>query len=156
MEISPELWSQLIPLAIEWSRAHEHRILSHGHSLKPEELLHAAQAGVIHPERIRFMVVPEIPGPDSGILGTANATLGMVNDRTAGLTLNYGIYIRADCSHDEALFFHEFVHVSQYERLGGFEGFLARYLQECLQLGYENSPLEKEAVDATLKFESAE
>jgi hypothetical protein len=37
------------------------------------------------------------------------------------------------------------VHTAQYERLGGIEPFLRRYLYECATVGYTNSTMESEA-----------
>jgi len=34
---------------------------------------------------------------------------------------------------------------AQYERLGGIEGFLRRYLHECLTVGYNAAPMKREA-----------
>ena len=85
------------------------------------------------------------------MLGVANQAIGLVTDSTGGLTLNYGIFIRQDCASDRALLFHEFVHVGQYERLGDFEGFLPRYLDECVRFGYPNAPLEREAIEVTAR-----
>ncbi|MDM8525064.1 hypothetical protein QUF80_16965 [Desulfococcaceae bacterium HSG8] len=38
---------------------------------------------------------------------------------------------------------HELV---QYEKLGGFMPFLEKYLMECITIGYDESPMEKEAM----------
>lgn len=155
MEISPEVFDELLPLAIQWVAENEARILCHGHGLQPEEQEDARLAGVESPEKIRILIVPEIPGPGEGALGLVNEEIGFVNERTGGLTLNYGIYIREDCAHDEGLYFHEFVHVGQYEKMGGISGFLPQYLKECVQLGYANSPLELEAVRLTKRFRTS-
>ena len=47
------------------------------------------------------------------------------------------------------LVFHELVHTLQYERLGGFQPFLQRYLHECITIGYPAAPMEQEAVTTT-------
>ena len=70
---------------------------------------------------------------------------GLISPLTIGLTLRYGIYIRADHWGDRRLVMHELAHTAQYERLGGFEGFLRQYLGECLTIGYPEAPLEQEA-----------
>jgi len=38
------------------------------------------------------------------------------------------------------------VHVAQFERFGGIHAFLAKYLREILENGYDAAPLELEAV----------
>jgi hypothetical protein len=61
---------------------------------------------------------------------------------TIGLTLRYGIFIRADCWGERRLVVHELVHTLQYERLGGFMPFLQQYLHECITIGYPAAPME--------------
>ena len=60
----------------------------------------------------------------------------------AGMALGRGIYLLDGHSR---ILRHELVHVAQYQRLGGIEPFMRRYLTECLTVGYLNSPLEIEA-----------
>jgi hypothetical protein len=151
MSITPELLQQLLPSAIKWARDGEDFIMKHGREPEPAEESDATLAGVRFPNKIRVCVVPHIPRPVDGALGQANQAIGLVTDRTGGLTLNYGIFIRQDCAGDAALLFHEFVHVGQYERLGDFEGFLPKYLDECVRFGYPNAPLECEAVESTTR-----
>jgi len=52
---------------------------------------------------------------------------------------------------EEALHFHELIHVIQW-RLLGPEGFLRAYANGLDEFGYENSPLEKMAYDAEASF----
>lgn len=61
------------------------------------------------------------------------------------MTLRYGIFIHTDHWGDSRLLVHELAHVAQYERLGGFHGFLFQYLQECINPGYPYGSLELEA-----------
>ena len=42
---------------------------------------------------------------------------------------------------------HECVHTGQYERMGGIKPFLKAYLRECIDPGYPNGPLEREAIE---------
>ena len=55
---------------------------------------------------------------------------------------------------NEALFFHEMIHVIQW-RLLGAEKFLAAYAAGLEQFGYAGSPLEAMAYEAQRKFESS-
>jgi len=70
----------------------------------------------------------------------------------SGLTLQYGIFLRADCPQDRHLVVHELVHTSQYERLGGVIPFLRDYITECATLGYRRSPLEQEAEEVAAQI----
>ncbi len=84
------------------------------------------------------------------MLRAAAEATQLISPSTAGLTVRYGIFIRADCWGDRGLVFHELVHTLQYERLGGFEPFLRQYLHECLTIGYPAAPMEQEAVTKTM------
>ncbi len=67
------------------------------------------------------------------------------------MTLRYGIIICEEHWGDRRLLVHELAHVAQYERLGGFRGFLKRYLEECINPGYPLGDLEQEAKQAESK-----
>jgi len=88
--------------------------------------------GVADPERVRLLCVPEIPIPDDPALSAAVEETQFLSSLTRGLTLRYGIFIRADCKSDRTMVIHELGHTAQYERLGGFEPFLRRYLLSVL------------------------
>jgi hypothetical protein len=100
--------------------------------------------GILYPERIRLLAVAKVP-PLNRLLRGAGKRLGLVSDRTIGMTLRYGIFIHEDHWGDRRLLVHELAHVAQYERLGGFRGFLKQYLRECLTDGYPFGELEQEA-----------
>ena len=142
----------LIPFVVRWVRQMEARILRDGISLDERGLLDAAAVGVSHPERIRILLVESVPGPINPLLQKVGRLSGLLSGHTAGMSLRYGILIRKDCYPNPALVAHECVHTGQYERLGGFRGFLRQYLDECIRMGYPNSPLEQEAVDQAARL----
>lgn len=45
-----------------------------------------------------------------------------------------------------------FTHTGQYEQLGGVAEFLAKYLEQCLTLGYPAAPLEQDTIDQAACF----
>ena len=136
----------LLPLAVSWAKEQESLILKTGSPLADQNLADARAAGVQLPEKIRLLAVTAIPAPENLILRLASQLLGLITANTGGLTLRYGIFIRKDCWDDRELIAHECIHTAQYERLGGFEQFLNRYLTECLEIGYPEAPLEQEAI----------
>lgn len=136
----------LFPLAVEWATAQERRILEQGVALTPEEAEDASAVGIRDPGRVRLLPVAVIPRPDHPRLQAACDAIHFLTAATRGLTLGYGIFVRKDCWRDRELVAHELVHTAQYERLGGIKSFLEQYLTQCLTVGYENSPLEREAV----------
>lgn len=67
------------------------------------------------------------------------------------------IFIKQDCQNDEAVYFHELVHVIQW-RLLGPDRFLRAYVQGLRQVGYraqdyQKSPLEMMAYGLQARFE---
>jgi hypothetical protein len=136
----------LLPLACAWAGQQEHLILQSGVALTDSQLADARRVGVAQPDRIRLLRVVEIPSPTQPALAAAASVTGLISPCTKGLTLRYGIFIRADCWGQRPVIVHEFVHTMQYERLGAFEGFLRAYLLECINPpGYPFGPLEQEA-----------
>lgn len=150
--ISAERFNTLLPLAVEWARQQERIILRDGVPLTAAQSADAAKIGVAHPEHVRLMNVAAIPAPEHPALRAAAEETRLSSPDTAGLTLRYGIYIRADCWGDRGLVLHELVHTLQYERLGGFQPFLQQYLHECITVGYPAAPLEQEAVVTTARL----
>jgi len=143
--LTPEQFGMLPPLACIWVEQQERLILTMGVSLSPEQLVDAKHIGVLHPEQVRLRKVQEKPIPEQPALKEAAEATSLISQLTVGLTLRYGIFIRADHWGVRRLVVHELVHTAQYELLGGFEPFLRQYLLECINIGYPAAPLEQEA-----------
>ncbi|MGA3170742.1 MAG: hypothetical protein ABSE62_06980 [Chthoniobacteraceae bacterium] len=147
--IDDENFRILLPLACLWAEEKESIILRDGVPLTTAQLEDAKTIGVTHPKKIRLLKVPVVPMPENEILFAAAVYYQLISPETRGLTLRYGIFIRADSWDVRELVFHELVHTSQYERLGSVEPFLQRYLRECIAFGYPNGSLEQEAINTT-------
>jgi len=143
--ITPEQFESLLPLACAWAQDQECKILADGVPLSSQQITDANKVGVLHPDKVRLRKVREMPMPDDRALKQAAEATGLISPLTVGLTLRYGIFIRADHWDVRRLVVHELVHTAQYERLGGFEPFLRQYLLECINIGYPAAPLEQEA-----------
>jgi hypothetical protein len=152
MQISPEQFEQLLPLAVAWAAEQEAMVLKSGESLNAQELDYAKQIGIVHPERVRLLQVPAMPRPKNPVLRQVADMTGLLSPRIAGLTLRYAIFIRNDYWRKIRLVVHELIHTSQYERLGGFEQFLRPYLLECFTVTYPNGALEQEAARKECEF----
>jgi hypothetical protein len=145
--ITPQQLQALLPLACKWAEEQEQAILQSGEPLTQSQLADAKLVGVKYPEKIRLRRVGQIPAPTHPALAAAAATTGLISPKTWGMTLRYGIFIRADFWGNRPVLVHEFVHTTQYERLGGFAAFLHPYLLECITPpGYPHGPMEQEAV----------
>jgi len=146
MKLITQLCLVALPFGVRWVRAQESRILAEGVPLPEASLSDARAAGVIHPEKIRLLKVDAVPMPLNSLLLTVAKIAGLHSPNTAGMALRYGIYIRQDYWGSRHIIAHECVHTAQYERLGGIQPFLRLYIQECIELGYPQSPLEQEAI----------
>lgn len=71
-----------------------------------------------------------------------------------GITLQDVYFLRYDRIRDEALHFHELVHVVQWRLLGPERFILAYALGHALYGGYSNNPLENMAYQFQAQFES--
>ncbi|MEQ1851671.1 MAG: hypothetical protein ABMA01_08780 [Chthoniobacteraceae bacterium] len=142
----------LLPLACSWAEKQEAAILRDGVALTDSQLSDARRIGVLHPERVRLLVVKRVPLPLHPLLHFAAEKVGLISPQTTGMSLRYGIFIRSDCWGDRRLVVHELAHTAQYERLGGFRSFLKAYLHECVTPpGYPFGPLEQEAQQVALQ-----
>jgi hypothetical protein len=150
--ITSEQFEMLLPLACEWAAAQEQRILATGEALSEPMLADARLVSVKQPERVRLLYVPEIPIPDDPALRAATLETQFLSPLTRALALRYGIFIRSNCRSDQTMVIHELGHTAQYERLGGFEPFLRRYLFECLTIGYPEAPMEQEVIALTARI----
>ncbi len=150
-----QLLEELLPRICDWAQSQEDFISKNGVPLSIEETQIAAKIGVQFPERVRLLKVAKVPIPEDETLRAAAEQAGLVSPHTAGMALRYGIFIRDDVwQHRRHIVAHELTHTAQYERLGGFAPFLTQYLGECLTVGYSNSPLEREAIEAAQRLDS--
>ena len=141
----------LLPAACAWARRQESIILRKGLALSAAQRDTARKLGILSAERVRLLAVQQVP-PLNWLLRRAGENLGLISAQTIGMTLRYGIFIREDHWGDRRLLIHELAHVAQYERMGGFRGFLGPYLRECIDPGYPLGALEQEAKRAESMF----
>jgi hypothetical protein len=135
----------LISLASTWAEVQSKLILQSGIALNESELTLACCVGVRKPELIRILVVKEIPVPEDAILRAACAQLNFLGTNTEGLTLSYGIFVKAGLQTNRRLLAHEFRHVAQYEQHPSIESYLSIYIPDLIRYGYVDAPLELDA-----------
>ena len=93
LQISPEQFENILPLAVEWAEAKEKVILEYGIALSPQYTEDAKSVGVKHPGRVRIYEVPQIPIPKHPILKAAAEATQLISPATIGISLRYGIFI---------------------------------------------------------------
>ena len=146
---------ELLPLAAQWAAEQERHVLCEGVRLSEIELADAKAIGVRNPERVRLLRVEAVPIPAHPMLRAAAASINFLTAAPRGLALDYGIFVRTDHWRDRALIAHELVHTAQFQRLGGILPFLQTYIFQCATVGYQNAPLELEAVATAARVCSA-
>lgn len=135
---------QVVDLACVWGEQQQEYITKHGAKLNSHQIALAARVGVKQPERIRISAVDKIPSPSDERLKRLAEEMNFLGPGTLGITLGYCIYIREGYL-DDRLLSHEFRHVYQYEVSGSIRVFIAEYLQQLIQYGYDLSPYEIDA-----------
>lgn len=134
----------LLPKAISWSEEQARRVAKSGRTLNIHEQRIAKVVGVAQPEKIRIALVDTLPMPEDLNLRSAALQTGLLGSSMVGLTLGYSIFV---CRGHETLRLvsHEFRHVYQYEQAGSIAAFLPGYLEQVVQVGYDNTAFEKDA-----------
>jgi hypothetical protein len=143
---------KLIPEVCEWLEYQENNIISIGRDLTPEELAIAKRIGIKNYDIIRVYQSSVVPNPSDIVLNELGKQIGLISANTIGICFRYGIFIHENASDKKAVLTHELIHTLQYERFGSIKAFITQYLKECLEVGYHQSDLEKEAVNGSLKF----
>jgi hypothetical protein len=101
-------------------------------------------------ETAKFIAIDQLPMPPLSAMGLSRFA-AFEQGNFNGITYLDRYFIKRTAVTEEALHFHELMHVIQW-RLLGPEGFLAAYANGLDDFGYENNPLEKMAYDAEALF----
>jgi hypothetical protein len=106
-------------------------------------------------ESTRVVVVQQTPQPPLHEWGIhAVDEIGVPGPRAAGITLRNCFFVVHERRNSETLFFHELIHVIQWQRLG-VNLFLALYGLSLLRDGYADSPLEIMAYELQDRFDQS-
>ena len=97
-----------------------------------------------------FVVVDQVPVPPLTSMGLSQFA-DFEAGSYAGITYLDTFFVRRDCVADEGLYFHELIHVVQWQLLGP-ERFVAMYADGLDKFGYRDSPLEVIAYNAEMLF----
>jgi len=134
----------LLPRILAWANAQAAHISRRGVPLNAASLTLASRVGVVHPVRIRILVVPAVPAPVDPELQQIALEQNLIGPNATGLTLGYGIFIAEGCL-TPRLLAHECRHVYQYEFAGSIEAFLPLYLKQIAEFTYDRAPYELDA-----------
>ncbi|HEY5993593.1 MAG TPA: hypothetical protein VIU46_03235 [Gallionellaceae bacterium] len=134
----------LLPSAVAWAERTAAASCVSGRPLSAGELALAREVGVHQPERIRLLIVDEMPRPQHLLLRAAARAAGFLGRGTTGLTLGHAVLVLRGHA-TVRLYSHEFRHVRQYEQAGSIAAFLREYFHQVLAHGYWRAPLEVDA-----------
>ena len=136
----------LLPVAVAWVEKQEVILLERGVPLNEAQVADAKRVGVKEPGRIRLVQVDTLPQPENEDVMFVAKHIGFFSSRSISLALGYAICLLPETWTNRPQLVHEFVHISQYERMGGIRPFLSVYLRECIDPGYPFGALEQEAI----------
>ena len=83
----------LLPEAIAWAEARAYEAAASGMTLDDSGVALARAVSVVHPERIRVLLVESLPLPDDPNLREAALEAGLLGPGMVGLTLGYSVMI---------------------------------------------------------------
>lgn len=135
----------LTPKVCEWIEYQENNIISIGRDLTFEELDLARKIGIKNYDMVRVYESKIVPNPSDIVLRELGKQIGLISPKTSGICFRYGIFINVNATDKKSVLIHELTHTLQYERFGSIENFITQYLKECIEVGYDDSDLEKEA-----------
>ena len=128
----------------------------HAAAAKPVDTFGHQRLRLFYPDSLlaasKVVVTDHLPTPPLEQWGLGS--LGMLSsDQAAAITFLDTFFVRSGHVNDEALFFHELVHVVQW-RLLGMTRFLLLYAIGLAERGYMDSPLEATAFRLGDTFEA--
>ena len=139
---------KIFPAVCEWIEQQENDIFSKGRCLTFNETQIAKNIGIKNFDIIKVYESEFVPQPKNKIILEMGKQFGLLNkERTKGICFRYGIFINKKTTNKNLVLIHELIHTLQYEKFGSVEKFLYQYIKECIELGYEDSPLELEAIN---------
>jgi hypothetical protein len=149
--VSPEEFQAAYPKVQAWI---QETLASHEREAQPIASMHFARLPLYFDhallETAKFIPIDRVPTPPLTAMGLDRFAAFERGD-FHGITYLDRYFIKWAVLTEEALHFHELIHVIQW-RLLGPERFLVAYANGLDEFGYENNPLEKTAYDAEASF----
>lgn len=140
---------ELKPIIIDWIYAQERIIQESGFELNEAGVRLARTVGVSYPEKIKVMLIDEIPQIDNVKIRSLAKSLGMLRQPALGMTFGHSIYI-ANGKGSTRLYSHEFRHVFQCEQYPTLADYASEYISQLLEFGYHRAPLEIDARESEI------
>jgi hypothetical protein len=152
--VTPEEFQTAYPKVKAWIQK---TLAVHERDAQPVASMHFARLPLYFDNTLlktaKFIPVDRVPMPPLSAMGLGRFAAFEQGD-FHGVTYLDRYFLKRTVVTEEALHFHELIHVIQWRSLGP-EGFLAAYANGLDEFGYENSPLEKMAYDAEALFKQS-
>jgi hypothetical protein len=142
----------LFPSLVAWAEEMETKALSEGTPLSDLLKARTASLGIRKIDAVRVLSVNSIPEPSPPRITEIAKDFGLSFADSAGMTFRYAIFVRRSYAQDVHLLAHELVHVRQYEHAGSISRYLEEYLRQLVTHGYQNMPLEIQAVRESVRI----
>ncbi|MFY9987937.1 MAG: hypothetical protein WAK31_24480 [Chthoniobacterales bacterium] len=149
--LPPQLLAEiraLFPVLVQWAERMEAKALKEGAPLSAQVKDTARVLGIAEPDAVRVLAVHTIEPENKRIVELAGR-FGLSFAGSDGMTFGHAIFARHYRVGDQRLLIHELVHVRQYEKAQTIGAYLNVYVEQILAFGYQNMPLEVEAVTET-------
>jgi hypothetical protein len=149
--VTPEEFRTAYPQLLAWIQK---TLAAYENSAQPVTSMHFARLPLYFNhallETAKFIAIDRVPMPPLSAMGLSRF-LVFEQGNFNGVTYLDRYFIKRTVVGEEAIHFHELIHVIQW-RLLGPEDFLGAYASGLDEFGYENSPLEKMAYNAEILF----
>jgi hypothetical protein len=142
MSIAPP---HAMPATLAWAISVNASALAQGKPLSSWQAADALEVGVLRPDAVRILRVPNLPQPDCPHFRNLATQSGLDLGGSAGMALGYAVLICHRALGDRRVLRHGLRHVAQFEQSGDLGRFLEEYLAQIGQHGYRDAPLEVDA-----------
>jgi hypothetical protein len=134
-----------MPATLAWAMSLNATALTQGKPLSSWQAADALEVGVLRPDAVRILRVPNLPQPDCPHFRNLATQSGFDLGGSAGMALGYAVLICHSALGDRRVLRHELRHVAQFEQSGDLSRFLDLYLAQIAEHGYRDAPLEVDA-----------
>lgn len=134
-----------MPATQAWAMSVNASTLAQGKPLSSWQAADAVEVGVLRPDAVRILRLPELPQPDCPHFRNLATQSGLDLGGSAGMALGYAVLICHSALGDRRILRHELRHVAQFEQSGDLGRFLDLYLGQIVEHGYLEAPFEVDA-----------
>ena len=138
-------FADVMPATLTWATSINATVLALGRPLSLWQAADADEVGVLRPDAVRILRVPNLSQPDSPHFRRLAKQSGLDLTGSAGMALGYAVLICHSALGERRVLRHELRHVAQFEQSGDLSRFLDRYLAQMVEYGYRDSPFEVDA-----------